>query len=121
MSFRRSLIEKSKKKDGTLATNWYVINPEISQSAGYANHSYYFAIYINGKNYCYEADNPFYVVDNGSGSYFYIIFPYDGTLRNGTKFTSGTLLGTKNGLTYYKEQYARSSKLSSNKDIYLWE
>ena len=121
MSFRRSLIEKSKKKDGTLATNWYVINPEISQTSGYANHSYYFAIYINGRNYCYEADNPFYIVDNGSGSNFYIIFPYGGTLRDGTNYASGTLLGTKNGLTYYKERYPRSSKLNSNKDIYLWE
>ena len=55
MSLRRRLMEKAKKKDGTLATNWYVINQEISQTAGYANHSYYFAIFINGKNYFYEA------------------------------------------------------------------
>lgn len=123
--FRRKLFANFLRQNkGTLASKWYVINSAISDAAGRNTKSYYFAVYLNGNYFYYESDYPFYIMDNGTS--YYIVYAYNHTTRASNiaptpvSYTTGSNLGTKNGIVYYQELYTRTSIIQAKQGIYIW-
>ena len=119
---RRLLIYNIIKKK--YATNWYIIDPQLSKDSGNATYPYYYAISVSGKYYYYQSKNPFYIIDNGST--MNVCMSQSGTYRNDSTEQyipySKVDIGTdKNGVKYYMENYTRTSKVHSNVPILIWK
>lgn len=121
---RRLLIALLGTNKGTLASNWYVINPTYADDRGYNTKKYYFTVIISGTFYGYESDYPFYFIDNGTSFYICLPFIKGAVLRNGTTYYPASIktdVGDVNGILYVRENYTRIKVAQSNVDIYIWE